>query len=100
MTKKETEPHGPWVSVVTLLPYLDPRTAGQLGHADLVGFQRLSADEAALARHVLALPDSDADALAGLPVDAVLWRAKGRAPRRCEMSGTAWELRVLGAAHR
>jgi hypothetical protein len=93
-------PHGPWVTVVTLLPFLDARTGGQLGHADLVGFQRLAPEEAVLAQRVLALADRDASALADLPLDAVLWRAKGRAPRFCEVTGTAWELRVLGPAHR
>lgn len=93
-------PHGPWVTVVTLLPFLDARTAGQLGHADLVGFQRLAAEEAALARRALALADRDAEAMADLPDDAVLWRAKGRMPRWCEVTGTAWELRLLGPAHR
>ena len=93
-------PHGPWVSVVTLLPFLEPRAATRLGHADLLGFQRMPAEEAALAQRVLALADRDAAALAELPVDGVLWRAKDRRPRPCEITGTAWELRVLGPAHR
>lgn len=93
-------PHGPWVSVVTLLPFLDPRAVTQLGYADLLGFQRMPAEEAALAQRVLALADRDAAALTELPVDGVLWRAKDRKPRTCEITGTAWELRVLGPAHR
>jgi hypothetical protein len=91
-------PYGPWVAVVTLLP--DPRSAGQLGHADLAGFQRVPEAEAVLARRVLGLSEADTEALSELPVDTVLLRTRARNPRRCEITGTDWELRILGPAHR
>lgn len=89
-------PRGPWTSIVTLLPYFDPRTAGYLRDADLVGLQRLPREEAAMARHVLALPDKDTAALADLPDPMVLWRSRKRTTRYCEFAPTKWEEAFLG----
>ncbi|MEY9925679.1 hypothetical protein ABH926_000299 [Catenulispora sp. GP43] len=89
-------PRGPWTSIVTLLPYFDPRTAGYLRDADLVGLQRLPREEAAMARHVLSLPDKDTAALADLPDPMVLWRSRKRTMRYCEFAPTKWEEAFLG----
>lgn len=89
-------PHGPWTAIVTLLPYFDPRTAGYLRDADLVGLQRMPREEAAMARHLLSLPDQDMAALADLPEPMVLWRSRRRTMRYCELAPTSWEEAFLG----
>ena len=89
-------PRGPWTTVITVLPYFDPRTAGYLRDADLVGLQRMPREEAAMARHVLALPDRDTAALADLPDPMVLWRSRKRSMRYCELAPTKWEEAFLG----
>ena len=89
-------PRGPWTTVVTVLPYFDPRTAGYLRDADLVGLQRMPREEAAMARHVLALADKDTAALADLPDAMVLWRSRKRSMRYCELAPTSWEEAFLG----
>ena len=91
-----TVPRGPWTAVVTLLPYFDPRTAGYLRDADLVGLQRMPREEAAMARHLLALPDKDTAALPELPDPMVLWRSRKRTVRFCELASTTWEQAFLG----
>ncbi|MEY9857230.1 hypothetical protein ABH935_002838 [Catenulispora sp. GAS73] len=91
-----TVPRGPWTAIVTLLPYFDPRTAGYLRDADLVGLQRMPREEAAIARHLLALPDKDTAALPDLPDPMVLWRSRKRTVRFCELASTAWEEAFLG----
>lgn len=101
-----TAPHGPWATVLTLLPYLDPRTAGQVGAADLVGVQRMPAAEAPFAAVALRLSARDAAALLELPDAMTLWRARGSgghsgtgagAVRRyAETVPTAWERGILG----
>ncbi|WP_194916877.1 hypothetical protein [Catenulispora rubra] len=91
-----TVPRGPWTAVVTLLPYFDPRTAGYLRDADLVGLQRMPREEAAMARHLLALPDKDTAALPDLPDPMVLWRSRKRTVRFCELASTTWEEAFLG----
>jgi len=89
-------PRGPWTTIATVLPYFDPRTAGYLRDADLVGLQRMPREEAAMARHVLALPDKDTAALADLPDPMVLWRSRKRSMRYCELAPTNWEEAFLG----
>jgi hypothetical protein len=93
-------PRGPWTANVTLLPYFDPRTAGYLRDADLVGLQRMPREEAAMMRHVLALPDKDTAALADLPDPMVLWRSRKRTMRYCEFAPTKWEEAFLGEPER
>ena len=89
-------PHGPWTSVLTLLPFLDLRAAGHLSGADLVGLQRMPSQETAIAKLILGLPDKDLAALLELPDHMALWRAKGRASRYCELAATKWEEAFLG----
>lgn len=91
-----TVPRGPWTTIVTLLPYFDPRTAGYLRDADLVGMQRMPREEAAMARHLLGLSDKDTAALPDLPDSMVLWRSRKRSMRYCELAQTRWEQAFLG----
>jgi hypothetical protein len=90
-----TTPRGPWTTILTLLPYLDVRAAGQLATADLVGLQRMSAEEAGVARQAVGLSDKDTLALPELPESMALWRVRGRAGRYCEVTATAWEERIV-----
>jgi hypothetical protein len=90
-------PHGPWTTVLTLLPYLDPRAAGQLAAADLVGLQRVTGAEAGIVRQVLGLPERDAAALPDLPGQMAVWQVRGRRGRYCEITPTPWEAALVGA---
>jgi hypothetical protein len=89
-------PRGAWTAVVTLLPYLDPRSAGYLKDADLVGLQRMSREEAAMVRHILGLADKETAALPGLPAPMAMWRSRDRTTRYCELAATQWEHTLLG----
>jgi hypothetical protein len=89
-------PHGPWTAIMTVLPYFDPQAAGYLRDADLVGLQRMPREEAAMARHLLSLPDKDTAALPDLPESMVLWRSRKRTLRFCELAPTKWEEAFLG----
>jgi hypothetical protein len=57
-------------------------------------------EEAAMARHLLSLPDKDTAALADLPGPMVLWRSRKRTMRYCEAAPTSWEEGFLGAPER
>ena len=89
-------PRGAWTAVVTVLPYLDPRSAGYLKDADLVGLQQMSREEAAMVRHLLGLSDKDTAALADLPAPMALWRSRDRTTRYCELAVTHWEETLIG----
>ena len=89
-------PRGPWTAVVTVLPFLDPRSAGYLKDADLIGLQRMPREEAAMARRILALPDRDTAALPDLPDQMALWRSKNGITRYSEVAATKWEQAFLG----
>jgi hypothetical protein len=92
-----TTPYGPWTTVLTLLPYLDPRTPPQLADADLVGLQRMPQEEVDVLRSAYRLPDKDAAALPALPDVMTLWRVRGRSGSRyCETTATAWETGIVG----
>ncbi|MFD7918539.1 hypothetical protein ACFV3R_04860 [Streptomyces sp. NPDC059740] len=63
----------PWQSVLTLLPFLGPRSPQMLGRADLVGLQRLSPEEAEVVTRVLRLPQQVGQVLPTLSDNAMLW---------------------------
>lgn len=67
--------HGPWQTTLTLLPYLDPACGDLLGSQDLVGVQRISPPEAALAASALSLPGDDEATLPTLADSVTLWVA-------------------------
>ncbi|MFL6110964.1 MAG: hypothetical protein ACJ786_06400 [Catenulispora sp.] len=89
-------PRGPWTAIVTVLPFLDPRSAGYLKDADLIGLQRMPRAEAAMARRVLGLPDKDTAALPDLPDQMTLWRSRNGITRYSEVAATKWEEAFLG----
>lgn len=66
---------GPWQALLTLLPYLSPVAPRLMRQARLVGLQRLSPDEAAVAERTLALPRPDTEALPTLTDGLTLWCA-------------------------
>lgn len=97
-------PHGrvgpaPWQAVVTLLPYPGPSTARLMTHADLVGVQRVSPEEASQIGRTMGLTAADVEALPSLPDGVTLW---------CTRSSRAYvtttptdpEAGLLGAARR
>jgi hypothetical protein len=65
-----------WQTTFTLVPYLDPGFALQLGSADLVALQRISPQEASLVARLVRLGGQDVQTLPGLPDEVVLWCAR------------------------
>ncbi|MGP4047225.1 hypothetical protein [Streptomyces sp. 2A115] len=66
---------GPWLSVLTLLPYLSPVAPRLMRQARLVGVQRVSPDEAAEMGRTMGLPRGDVDSLPTLADGVTLWCA-------------------------
>ncbi|MEU9185080.1 hypothetical protein AB0D14_11045 [Streptomyces sp. NPDC048484] len=66
---------GPWLSVLTLLPYLSPVAPRLMRQARLVGVQRVSPDEAAEIGRTMGLPGADVDSLPTLADGVTLWCA-------------------------
>jgi len=66
---------GPWLSVLTLLPYLSPVAPRLMRQARLVGVQRVSPDEADEIGRTLGLPRGDVDSLPTLADGVTLWCA-------------------------
>lgn len=90
---------GPWQTTLTLLPYLDPHARSLLATADLVGLQRVSPEEAALAGRSLGLPDRDVTALPAVGDDVALW-VRGPHRRFVRSTPVGTETRLLGPARR
>lgn len=91
--------HGPWQTTLTLLPYLDPACADLLGSQDLVGVQRISPPEAAIAASVLSLPGDDEATLPTLADSVTLWVA-GFSRRYVQTIPSVLETELLGPPHR
>ncbi|UGQ09903.1 hypothetical protein LO772_23805 [Yinghuangia sp. ASG 101] len=89
----------PWQTTLTLLPFLDPASAGRLADADLVGLQRISPPEAEAAARVLDLDDPDADALPSLADELTLWCTR-RSRRYVLLTPTQVESAFLGPPRR
>lgn len=92
-------PAAPWQSVVTLLPYLGPTAARLLGHADLVGVQRVSPEEAEVIGQVMGLPAQDVASLSSLEDNATLWCTR-RHRSRVTTTPTDAETGLLGSPRR
>lgn len=94
---------GSWRATLTLLPFLEPEREPQseqlLAAADLVGLQRLSPPEAALAGRVLRLPGAAVEALPGLGDGVTLW-SDGRTRAFVRSGPTPTEAQILGPARR
>ncbi|GAA4704480.1 hypothetical protein GCM10023324_69180 [Streptomyces youssoufiensis] len=89
----------PWQSVLTLLPYVSPVAPRLLEHADLVGIQRVSPDEASAVGRVLALPQADVNALSSLPDEVTLWCTR-RSRQYVTIRATDIETALLGTPRR
>ena len=63
----------PWQSVLTVLPFLGPRSPQMLSRADLVGLQRLSPEEAEVVTRIMRLPEQVGAVLPTLSDNAMLW---------------------------
>ena len=94
------QPKTPWQTTLTLLPFLDPAYAGQLGGADLVALQRISPQEAQLAARVLRIGVEDVQALPGLPDELTLWCARHGGRQYVYGTPTQLEAGLLGAPRR
>jgi len=90
---------GPWEATLTLLPFLEPESEPLLAAADLVGVQRLSPQEAALAGRVLRLPGAAVAALPELGDGVTLW-SDGRNRVFVRSGPTPTEVQILGRARR
>ncbi|NUU21705.1 MAG: hypothetical protein HOV68_09350 [Streptomycetaceae bacterium] len=89
----------PWQTTLTLLPFLDPRLAGRLADADLVGLQRVSPVEAQGVSRALHLSDQDRDALPSLADELTLWCTR-RTRRYVLLAPTGVEVALLGPPRR
>ncbi|MDI2132464.1 hypothetical protein [Yinghuangia seranimata] len=89
----------PWQTTLTLLPFLDPRLAGRLADADLVGLQRVSPIEAQAAAYALNLTKQDADALPAMTDELTLW-CTSRVRRYVLLTPTQVEVSFLGPPRR
>ncbi|MFI9719624.1 hypothetical protein ACIHFE_08200 [Streptomyces sp. NPDC052396] len=97
-------PHGrvsvaPWQAVVTLLPYPGPTTERLMTHADVVGVQRVSPDEARVIGRTMNLTAADVEALPGLPDGVTLWCTRS-SRTYVTTQPTDPEAGLLGAARR
>ena len=90
---------GPWQTMLTLLPFLDPAFERLLTAADVVGVQRVAPEEAELVGRALRLPATEVTALSGLADGVTLWG--DRRTRMLVRSGaTTAEAQLLGQARR
>ncbi|MFI1973158.1 hypothetical protein BLA24_22990 [Streptomyces cinnamoneus] len=89
----------PWQSVLTLLPYLSPIAPRLMGHADLVGVQRVSPDEARQIGRLMRLSATDVEALSTLPDGVTLWCTR-TSRMYVATQPTEPETGLLGAARR
>ncbi|KWT56583.1 hypothetical protein ADL21_39025 [Streptomyces albus subsp. albus] len=63
----------PWQTVLTVLPFLGPRSPQMLARADLVCLQRLSPEEAEVVTRTMRLPAQIGQVLPTLSDNAMLW---------------------------
>jgi hypothetical protein len=85
----------PWQPVLTLLPYLSPVAPRLLERAALVGVQRVSPEEAAQIGRIMALPETQTEALSMFTDDATLWCTR-RSRRLVRLVPTDSETGLLG----
>ncbi|KJY41213.1 hypothetical protein VR41_13620 [Streptomyces sp. NRRL B-1568] len=89
----------PWQSVLTLIPYLSPVAPRLMAHADLVGVQRVSPDEARQIGRAMNLPAADVEALPSLADGVTLWCTR-TSRSYVATQPTEPETGLLGAARR
>ncbi|UNO43786.1 hypothetical protein KGS77_08650 [Streptomyces sp. MST-110588] len=89
----------PWQSVLTVLPFLGPRSPQMLARADLVGLQRLSPEEAEVVTRIMHLPPQVGGVLPTLSDNAMLWCTRDN-HQFVMTQPTEAETGLLGAARR
>lgn len=73
---RSAAPKTPWMTTLTLLPFLDPSFAGHLISSDYVALQQISPQEAELAARLFRLSPQDVAALPTLLPELALWTAR------------------------
>lgn len=73
---RSSAPKVPWLTTLTLVPFLDPNYAGHLITSDYVAIQQISPQEAELAARLFRLSPQDVAALPTLLPELALWTAR------------------------
>ena len=73
---RSSAPKVPWLTTLTLVPFLDPSYAGHLITSDFVAIQQISPQEAELAARLFRLSPQDVSALPTLLPELALWTAR------------------------
>ena len=96
---RSSAPKTPWMTTLTLVPFLDPKYGGQLITADHVAIQQVSPQEAELAARLFRLGPQDISALPTLLPELALWTAR-RGRQYVFSAPTRDETGLLGAPRR
>src|SRR6266700_3530591 len=73
---RSSAPKTPWMTTLTLVPFLDPSYAGHLITSDYVAMQQVSPQEAELGARLFRLSPQDVAALPTLLPELALWTAR------------------------
>jgi hypothetical protein len=73
---RSSAPKTPWMTTLTLVPFLDPSYAGHLITSDYVAMQQVSPQEAELGARLFRLSPQDVAALPSLLPELALWTAR------------------------
>ena len=73
---RSSAPKTPWMTTLTLVPFLDPNFAGHLITSDYVALQQVSPQEAELGARLFRLSPQDVGALPSLLPELALWTAR------------------------
>ncbi|MFF2811994.1 hypothetical protein ACFVT2_33440 [Streptomyces sp. NPDC058000] len=90
----------PWQTVLTVLPFLGPRSPQMLSRSDLVGLQRLSPEEAEVVTRIMRLPDNVGAVLPTLSDNAMLWCRRDGDHQFVMTQPTEAETNLLGGPRR
>ncbi|MGG2459046.1 hypothetical protein ACO0M4_04320 [Streptomyces sp. RGM 3693] len=90
----------PWQTVLTVLPFLGPRSPQMLSRSDLVGLQRLSPEEAEVVTRIMRLPENVGAVLPTLSDNAMLWCRRDGAHQFVMTQPTEPETNLLGGPRR
>lgn len=73
---RSAAPKTPWMTTLTLVPFLDPSYSGHLITSDYVAIQQISPQEAEIAARLFRLSPQDVTALPTLLPELALWTAR------------------------
>ncbi|MFK0290896.1 hypothetical protein ACIQU6_10525 [Streptomyces sp. NPDC090442] len=90
----------PWQTVLTVLPFLGPRSPQMLSRVDLVGLQRLSPEEAEVVTRIMRLPENVGAVLPTLSDNAMLWCRRDGGHQFVMTQPTEAETNLLGGPRR